>query len=363
MLDISLITLGDPARQTGGYLYHRRLAERAGAYGARVDFISVREAAFPVALLSAGRALRSLPKSTDAVLLDSIAASLVAPWLGVTPPRQPLVAILHQPPGGIDHGPVRSALQASLDSFAYRRAACLIAASESLADDLAERGFPKEFVRVVPPGRDVSARSQSPGDLRKGRGIALLCVGNWVERKGLLPLLEAFSRLPPNLATLHLAGDTKTECAYGRRVHARLSRPDLSDRVVVHGVVPPARVAALYAGADVFVLASFTEPYGTVYGEAMAAGLPVVGWRAGNLPNLAHHEQHGLLVAPGDVAGLAHALGRLATEEALRVRLGTGAQRRAQGFPTWVESVAEVISTVREAVERGRSGGGRKSLL
>jgi glycosyltransferase involved in cell wall biosynthesis len=26
------------------------------------------------------------------------------------------------------------------------------------------------------------------------------------------------------------------------------------------------------------------EPYGTVYSEAMAVGLPVVGWSAGNLP-------------------------------------------------------------------------------
>jgi glycosyltransferase involved in cell wall biosynthesis len=28
----------------------------------------------------------------------------------------------------------------------------------------------------------------------------------------------------------------------------------------------------------VFALASVQEPYGTVYGEAMAAGLPVIGW-------------------------------------------------------------------------------------
>jgi len=49
------------------------------------------------------------------------------------------------------------------------------------------------------------------------------------------------------------------------------------------------------------VLPSLKEPYGTVYGEAMAFGLPVVGWRAGNLPYLAEDEQEGLILAPGDV--------------------------------------------------------------
>jgi glycosyltransferase involved in cell wall biosynthesis len=70
-------------------------------------------------------------------------------------------------------------------------------------------------------------------------------------------------------------------------VRARLSAADLAGRVVVHGPLPVAQVAAYYAAADAFVLASSREPYGTVYGEAMAAGLPVVGYAAGNLPHLA----------------------------------------------------------------------------
>ena len=73
-------------------------------------------------------------------------------------------------------------------------------------------------------------------------------------------------------------------------------------------------MAALYAAADAFVLPSLKEPYGTVYGEAMAYGLPVVGWRAGNLPYLADDEREGLLVEPGDMRGLTAALQRLADD-------------------------------------------------
>ena len=88
------------------------------------------------------------------------------------------------------------------------------------------------------------------------------------------------------------------------RSAARLARADLVGRVVVHGPLSLEAVAALYQAADAFVLPSLKEPYGTVYGEAMAFGLPVVGWRAGNLPYLAEHEREGLLAEPGDLPGL-----------------------------------------------------------
>ncbi len=83
----------------------------------------------------------------------------------------------------------------------------------------------------------------------------------------------------------------------------------------------------------------------------MAAGLPVVGWRAGNLPYLADDGREGLLLAPGDLAGLVAALGRLADVAALRRQLGEAARRRALVRPTWGESAALFFAAIREAVE------------
>ena len=46
------------------------------------------------------------PVAPDVVVVDSIAAALAAPWSWRydATPGPPLAAILHQPPGGIDHG-------------------------------------------------------------------------------------------------------------------------------------------------------------------------------------------------------------------------------------------------------------------
>src|SRR5690606_12545884 len=146
------------------------------------------------------------------------------------------------------------------------------------------------------------------------------------------------------------------EPAYAARLRSRLADPDLAGRVVLHGRLPVEEVAALYQAADVFVLPSIKEPYGTVYGEAMAFGLPVVGWRAGNLPYLAEHEREGLLVTPGDVAGLAAALERLARDEALRHRLGEAGRRRALTRPTWEETADLFFTVVRDAMEQREPG-------
>jgi glycosyltransferase involved in cell wall biosynthesis len=217
---------------------------------------------------------------------------------------------------------------------------------------------------VVPPGRDIAvAPDGSVGDLRRGRKAAFLCVANWVERKGIHSLLDAVARLPREAATLHLAGDDRAQPDYAARLRERIAQPDLAERVVVHGPLPVEKVAALYRDADVFVLPSLKEPYGTVYGEAMAAGLPVVGWRAGNLPYLAEHEREGLVVAPGDVEGLIQALARLADDDELLRRLGEAGRRRALTRPTWEESAALFFGAVREAVDRGAPVGVSQSRL
>jgi glycosyltransferase involved in cell wall biosynthesis len=305
MLRIALITLGDPQRLSGGYLYHRRMRELAPRFGAQIDFVSFPDRPFPLPALAGASVLRDVRRVGATVLvLDSIAAAYLAPWTRSLHRAPPLVAMLHQPPGGIDSGKLRTTIQMRLDGLAYRRALHILVASDSLADQLAEQGVPRERMTVVPPGRDVAEAADAPPlDVRHGHHAAFLCVGNWIERKGIHDLLDAFARLPAAAGTLHLVGDDQADARYSARLRARLRQPDLAGRVIVHGPVSRERVAALYRAADVFVLPSTREPYGTVYGEAMASGLPVVGWRAGNLPYLATDGLEGILIAPGDLDG------------------------------------------------------------
>ena len=161
---VALLTLGDPGRLTGGYLYHQRMAEAAPRYDARIAFVSFPERPFPLAARDAPAVLRHVRSlGAQALVLDSIAAAFLGPWLVVRRPELPLIGMLHQPPGGIDHGPLRAAGQALLDRLAYRRARRVLVASDSLAEQLIAEGVPRPRVRVVPPRRDVAVPGATAG--------------------------------------------------------------------------------------------------------------------------------------------------------------------------------------------------------
>jgi glycosyltransferase involved in cell wall biosynthesis len=361
---VTLLTVGDPGRVTGGYLFHRRLAERAPDNGAEFRFVSIPDLPLPWAT-AAGPAwlFAGATRNADVLVLDSIAASPAAPWLGVV--RTPVVGMLHQPPGGMDAPEIQRRFRAPFDRRAYRACRVLMVASDWLATELVAAGVSAGRLRVVPPGKDLGVPAGNPvgeddvgwidrASLRRNRLMAAVCVANWLPRKGIVELLEAVATLPDEVVTLHLVGDTGRRGRYAGRVDARIEHADLRDRVVVHGLIRPAAVHRMYQTVDAFVLPSFEEPYGTVWGEAMAAGLPVVGWQAGNLPFLAEHDRDGVLVPVGDVLALGLAIETLARDAALRERLGRAAQARASTRPTWDETAGRFFAIIHEVLSRSR---------
>jgi glycosyltransferase involved in cell wall biosynthesis len=344
-LSLSLVTQGDPNQRTGGYRYHRLMADAAPGHGAEIRFTSIPPPAWPVGVAAAS-AVRAASVGSDGILLDSIAAAQAAPWIGRA--SAPSVAVVHQRPGGVGNGPVRSRLLGALDRAAYRRAAGCIVASDGLVEDLRRARVPDERVRVVHPGCDVPVAPGPPLDLRRGRDVAVLCVANWSPTKGILELLDAFATLPEDVATLWLVGSQDVDDAYAGRVRRRISSPDLCRRVVATGPLPIEEVGRRYRSADVFAMCSTVDAYGTAWAEAIGAGLPVVGWRAANLPRLAEDGREALMAAPGDGRQLAAALRTITTDAAARERLATGARRRARTLPTWERSAERFFVAVRE---------------
>jgi glycosyltransferase involved in cell wall biosynthesis len=67
------------------------------------------------------------------------------------------------------------------------------------------------------------------------------------------------------------------------------------------------QIAPLLAAADLFVLPSQTESFGLSALEALASGVPVIGTKAGGLPEVIRDGETGILCEVGDVAGMAGA--------------------------------------------------------
>ncbi|MET0579793.1 MAG: glycosyltransferase family 4 protein [Ilumatobacteraceae bacterium] len=349
-LTVSIVTEGDPDQISGGFLYQRRVAELAPAHGAEVRFVSLPARRYPLGAVHARRLLRAATDA-DVVVVDSLASNTLGPWLARGIDR-PLVGSVHQQLGGSEGSSLGRMTRRRADLLAWRTCRHIIVPSELLAGQLRSDGLVGPDIVVVNPGSDIPEHDgpiRRDVDLRRGRQAAVLCVASWLERKGILALLEAVAELPGDLVTVHLVGNEDADRAYGARVLERLAREDLAGRVVRHGTVRPERMVDLYAAADVFSLPSSEEPYGMVYAEAMTAGLPIVGWAAGNLPHLIDDGVEGRLVAPGDVVSLSRGLAELAFDADLRRRLGTAAQRRAQDLPTWDDTTAGFVDVCRRA--------------
>jgi len=127
-----------------------------------------------------------------------------------------------------------------------------------------------------------------------------------------------------------IVGDVEsTEPHYRQELEALAGRLGIGERVTFTGHC--ADMPGLLPALEVLAHCSLQpEPFGRVFIEGMAAGVPVVGAADGAAPEIIADGETGLLVPPGDDAALAEAIARLLDEPALAAKIRTAARRRAE---------------------------------
>jgi glycosyltransferase involved in cell wall biosynthesis len=185
---------------------------------------------------------------------------------------------------------------------------------------------------LIPHVRDTARwapERTEPGPVRARLGVdkerVVMFLGTPRAYKGVQDLAEAVSRLGRPGVVLALVG-TDPGSETGQALAAR--HPDI--RLI--GRVPIAQVPAYLGAADIVVVPQreSTDTRGQVPAklfDAMALGRPIVSTRVSMIPEIL--EGCGLLVAPGDVAGLAAAIGRLLDRPEEARALGAAARHRA----------------------------------
>lgn len=152
----------------------------------------------------------------------------------------------------------------------------------------------------------------------------LLFLGEVARHKGVLELARAFAQVTERLPRLELVyAGTGGAMEEVRQLVAELG---LGGRIVFTGWLEAQRKRAQFAGATMFVLPSYVEGMPMALLEAMSWGLPVIATAVGGVPEIITHDMNGLLIAPGDIAGLGAAILRLASDARLRQRLGEAAR-------------------------------------
>ena len=227
---------------------------------------------------------------------------------------------------GVRHGCYREsrlatapvALANVLHGRRWRNVDLLLTLSSAQRELFVAAGYPAERVRVKP---NFVAEGQRRDVGRPGGHF--LYLGRLAATKGIPVLMEAWERYEEGggRTTLKIAGagpleDELAAWASGRAVE-------------LLGHLPAAACAELVRSARAVVLPSvWEETFGLVVIEAMAAGVPTVATAHASFLDLVDDGRSGLLVPPADPDGLAGALGRLARDDELSVRLGEAARQR-----------------------------------
>jgi len=230
---------------------------------------------------------------------------------------------------------------------AFRAATVITAVSRQLAYVLEQHPSARGKVHVVPNAvnaeRFISAKPAMP----KNGSFVIGFVGTLKASQGLTKLIESFTLVAQQSAhaQLLIVGDGPEREPLDREIAAR----NLVSRVRFTGSVAPESVPGLLASMDVAVapypaLAQFYCSPLKLY-EYMAAGLPIVASRIGQIEELIEDGETGLLLPPGDAGQLAKALHRLESDAETCARLGAAAQNAVQDH-TWANLLEYVLSLV-----------------
>ena len=200
---------------------------------------------------------------------------------------------------------------------------------------------------VVPLVAPMPAATErfTPGGQRES--ARFLFAGRLNEQKGLAHLLRAVAAMQ-RLAVVDVVGDGND--AQSLRLLA--SQLGISDRVEWHGALGQGELAGFYRSAAAVVVPSVDEGLGLVAAEALLCEAPVVAFRSGGLTDVIQHGTTGLLVNPGDTAGLARALDTVVSSPEHAAELGKAGRQFALAAFSPESAAARYAEIYRSAVGR-----------
>lgn len=209
-----------------------------------------------------------------------------------------------------------------------------VSVSEAIRQVLIADGIPGERVATVHSGIDLARIEQAPerrDEVRRALGarpgdLLLANVAHLADHKGQRYLIEA---MPAVLAarpdvTCAIVGKGELEA----ELKALAARLGVQERVTFPGFRDD--VPTILKALDLFVMPSHMEGLGTSVLDAMAAGAPVVGTRAGGMPEAIDDGVTGIVCPIKDPPALAAAILKLLGDPALRARYAEAGRRRVR---------------------------------
>jgi glycogen synthase len=200
-----------------------------------------------------------------------------------------------------------------------------------------------------------------------GRPLEVLFLGRLEKRKGIVDLLSAIPQVvaaAPYVRFTIAGADNSLYDGFQARTGQTYpawfahQHPDMAPYVQFLGGVSDEQLNQLYQSCDLFVAPSLYESFGLIYLEAMNYGKPVIGCRAGGIPEVVEDGVTGILVKPEAPQALAEAILRLMCSPELLHSMGLAGRRRLLDRFTYLHmarSFAAAYAIILQPQERQAS--------
>jgi glycosyltransferase involved in cell wall biosynthesis len=235
--------------------------------------------------------------------------------MGLLAGRMAGVKIVSTPHGWSKEKDKKLALYEALGKLSLRFVDQVCPLSQSLHDGLVAGKIQPSKMTLILNGVDIREIDETPAKAKINGRKRIGYIGQFIERKNLDDLVEAFCRLGRSDCELYLIGDGPCREEIVRLVAARNGDG---------GIFCPGYISDRLAhlkGFDVFVLPSLLEGIPRCIMEAQAAGVPVVATDIEGVRDLVKADKTGLLVPPRNPAALAQAIERILDAPELAVKL------------------------------------------
>jgi glycosyltransferase involved in cell wall biosynthesis len=292
--------------------------------------------------------LRSLvaERRVDLIWSNSVKSHFLVRWARLNQSRS-WVAFHH----GYTTTDTKMRIYNQLDSWSLRTADQVLTSSRAFVEELERKNVQPDQIRVqhmpIRPFAPVS--EQQKAKLRHQLGFddrtrVLLCVGRLSREKGHADLVRAFPKMRELARDSHLRLVLVGEGPERPRIEELCRSLNLTDVITLTGQQND--IDPYYGIADVFLLPSHSEGCPNVMLEAMAAGVPVVAFAVGGIPEVATHGRDAILVKKRDRDGLAFATAGLLKDRQLRDTLVSCAHEivSRKSPEAYFKSVASVFS-------------------
>jgi glycosyltransferase involved in cell wall biosynthesis len=251
---------------------------------------------------------------------------------------------------------IRRLIYKFIEKFRLSFADLIVTSSEYSKSEIVSVGINPELVHVLSPGLDrnkfkILPLSQKLEHKERNNSQKILCVGNYVPRKGILYLIEAFSQIEKQDLTLHLVGNRKNNSSYYHKLNNAVEKLKLTELVVFHDGADQEIIKQLYESADIFVLPSFQETFGIVFLEAMHYGLPIITTNVTAMPELVEEGKNGFLVPPADSQALAQAISKLIENPDLIKEMGEAGRKKVANYYYWEQTCSGFASILESKIK------------